>query len=259
MNDFFLIFGWWVIIAGLGRDAGTQYGYGAHPPLTRVLETLVTRDVELSYVPELAKSWNVSNDGLIWTFELREGVKFHDGTDFNAEVVKQNLIRVSASSPDLFGEIESINVIDDYNREGLLVEPGTSLPASRITNLLDQKAVFKGSPDMIRVDNGPELRSSTFINWAQKHNILIQYIQPGKPAQNGFIEGFNRTYREEVLDMNLFNNLAEVKEITKIWLEKYNNARPHESLNGLAPIGFAKKREELLTTGKQKNSTFRQY
>jgi putative transposase len=59
--------------------------------------------------------------------------------------------------------------------------------------------------------------------------------------------------------MNLFNNLAEVKEITKRWLEEYNNVRPHELLNDLAPISFAKKREELLTTGRQKNSILKQY
>ncbi len=154
-------------------------------------------------------------------------------------------------------KFRTFNVIDDYNREGILVEPSTSLPANRITNLLDQKAALIGYPDIIRVDNGPEFRSSTFKNWAIKQGVLINYIQPGKPAQNGFIERFNRTYREEVLDMNLFNNLQEVKEITNEWLKEYNNDRPHESLKGLAPVGFAKKHKELLTMSKQKNSPFR--
>ena len=86
---------------------------------------------------------------------------------------------------------------------------------------------------------------------------MIHNIQPGKPAQNGFIERFNRTYREDVLDMNLFSNLFEVKEITKEWLKSYNNERPHESLGGLAPIGFAKKRRELLTKIGQEKPPFR--
>jgi len=153
----------------------------------------------------------------------------------------------------------TFNVIDDYNREALLVEPGTSLPANKIIVLLDQKALSRGYPEMIRVDNGPELRSSVFKAWAKRHNILIQYIQPGKPAQNGFIERFNRTYREEILDMNLFSSLAEVKEITKGWLKEYNKERPHESLAGLSPINFAKKRDELLTKDSQKNSPFGWY
>jgi len=156
-------------------------------------------------------------------------------------------------------KFRTFNVIDDYNREALLVEAEASLPANKIINLLDKKAVFRGYPDVIRTDNGPEFRSATFKSWALKHNILIQYIQPGKPAQNGFIERFNRTYREEVLDMNLFSNLAEVKEITREWTKDYNNERPHESLDGLAPINFAKKREEALTRFRQENSSFRQY
>jgi len=155
-------------------------------------------------------------------------------------------------------KFRTFNVIDDYNREALLIAAGTSLPAIKITSLLDQIAVFRGYPDVIRLDNGPEFRSETFKRWALKHHILIQYIQPGKPAQNGFIERFNRTYREEVLDMNLFSNLAEVEEITNEWLKSYNGERPHESLGGLTPISFAKKREELLTKNLQKISLFEQ-
>lgn len=144
-------------------------------------------------------------------------------------------------------KFRTFNVIDDYNREGLLVEPGTSLPANKVIMLLDQVALRRGYPDMIRTDNGPEFRSAIFRSWALKHKILLHYIQPGKPAQNGFIERFNRTYREEVLDMNLFNSLIEAKEITIEWLRIYNNDRPHESLGGLAPISFAEKRNRLLT------------
>jgi len=114
------------IIAGLGRDPGTQYGYGAHPPLTKVLETLVIRDALLQFKPELAETWDVSDDGLTWTFNLRKGVKFHDGSDFNAEDVKHNLLRVSASSPDLFGIMEEINIIDDYTIEVKHAEPFAS-------------------------------------------------------------------------------------------------------------------------------------
>lgn len=153
-------------------------------------------------------------------------------------------------------KFRTFNVIDDYNREGLLVEPSTSLPANKVIVLLNQIAAIRGCyPNMIRVDNGPEFKSTIFKSWAIKHRILIHYIQPGKPAQNGFIERFNRTYREDVLDMNLFNSLIEVKEITNDRLASYNNDRPHESLNGLPPIVFAKKRNELLTT-RAKNSLF---
>uniref|UniRef100_UPI0035A11B18 transposase n=1 Tax=Glaesserella sp. TaxID=2094731 RepID=UPI0035A11B18 len=85
-------------------------------------------------------------------------------------------------------------------------------------------------PDKIRCDNGSEFTSHHFKAWADKHEIRIDYIEPGSPYQNGFIERFNRTYREEVLDPYLFQHLAEVQNLTADWLEQYNNERPHESL-----------------------------
>ncbi|MGE0207411.1 MAG: integrase core domain-containing protein, partial [Candidatus Babeliales bacterium] len=112
-----------------------------------------------------------------------------------------------------------------------------------------------GYPSYIRIDHGPEFESGQFKAWAKEHHIILDYIQPGKPAHNGFIERFNRTYREEVLGMNLFNDLAEVKRITQAWIKQYNYERPHESLAGLAPIVFAKKRQSnLMYQGE--NSTF---
>ena len=152
-------------------------------------------------------------------------------------------------------KFRTFNVIDDYNREGLLIEAGFSLPAIRVTRLLDQLAVNRGYPETIRMDNGPEFASGVFRNWAKQHNVLIHYIQPGKPAQNGFIERFNRTYREEVLDMNLFSHLQEVREITRKWLISYNEERPHESLAGMTPISFALQHMKRLEN-KSENSIF---
>lgn len=152
-------------------------------------------------------------------------------------------------------KFRTFNVIDDYNRECLLIEPSVSLPARRVTQLLDEIAVLRGYPDVIRVDHGPEFESNAFKEWANHRGILIHYIQPGKPAQNGFIERFNRTYREDVLDMNLFSNLFEVRGITREWLKSYNTQRPHESLVGLPPVQFAEMRHKQLT-GKGRNSTF---
>ena len=76
------------------------------------------------------------------------------------------------------------------------------------------------------------------MNWAKAHNILIDYIQPGCPYQNAYIERFNRTYRDEVLDCYIFTNLNEVKQITHDWKELYNNERPHDSLDDMTPIEY---------------------
>lgn len=89
------------------------------------------------------------------------------------------------------------------------------------------------------MDNGPEFISKRLEGWAAEKNIELLHIQPGKPAQNAYIERFNRTFREDVLDAYLFDDLNEVRSITEHWLEDYNTIRPHEALQGLAPRQFA--------------------
>jgi putative transposase len=74
--------------------------------------------------------------------------------------------------------------------------------------------------------------------WAEKHGVTLEFIKPGKPMQNGFIERFNRSYREAVLDMYVFQNLYEVREQTEKWIKEYNEERPHESLGHLTPREF---------------------
>jgi putative transposase len=96
-------------------------------------------------------------------------------------------------------KLRIFNVIDDFNREGLGILVGTSMPSKKITDYLDCIAEHRSYPEIIRCDNGPELISKDFLKWAQKHRTIIQHIEPGKPSQNAFIERFNRTYREEVL------------------------------------------------------------
>lgn len=75
--------------------------------------------------------------------------------------------------------------------------------------------------------------------WTEGHQITLAHIQPGKPAQNAYVERFNRTFREDVLDAYPFDSLREVREITEKWLEEYNAIRPHETLQGLPPYQYA--------------------
>ena len=133
----------------------------------------------------------------------------------------------------------TLNVIDDFNREALWIEVDTSLPAERVVKVLEQLLDWRGKPTSLRMDNGPELISWRLESWAQEKHVELLHIQPGKPAQNAYIERFNRTYREEVLDAYLFDDLQEVRHITESWLQEYNTIRPHEALQGLAPRQFA--------------------
>lgn len=89
-------------------------------------------------------------------------------------------------------------------------------------------------PAKLHLDNGPELVSVALADWAERRGVALGFIQPGKPTQKSFIEHFNRTYREEVLDFYIFSILAEVREITENWLRQYNEQRPREALGDLA-------------------------
>jgi putative transposase len=91
------------------------------------------------------------------------------------------------------------NVIDDYNRESLAIEVDTSLRSTRVVRVLERLKETRGLPDVIRVDNGPEFLGECFVEWCQAHGIFIEYIEPGKPNQNAFIERFNKSVRHEVL------------------------------------------------------------
>ena len=134
--------------------------------------------------------------------------------------------------------IRTLNIIDDYNREALWIEVDHSLPAERVVRVLENLLLWRTTPKQIRMDNGPEFISKRLEIWAQEKQIELLHIQPGKPAQNAYIERFNRTFREDVLDAYLFDNLDEVREIAERWLEEYNTIRPHEALQGLSPRQF---------------------
>ena len=97
---------------------------------------------------------------------------------------------------------------------------------------------WRGKPKIIRCDNGPENISETVRRWAEEWGIRFEYIQPGKPNQNAFIERYNRTYRTEVLNAYVFESLEQVREISAEWLQQYNEERPHESLAGVPPARY---------------------
>ena len=129
----------------------------------------------------------------------------------------------------------TFNVLDEANREVLAIEVGVSIPAARMIRVLEQLVELYGRPAAFRLDNGPELTAQAFTDWAQTQGIARLYIQPGKPDQNAFIERFNRSYREEVLDAYVFASCSEVQAISDDWLLTYNDYRPYEALGDVPP------------------------
>jgi len=132
----------------------------------------------------------------------------------------------------------TLNVIDESNREALTIEIDFSLPAARVIRVLEQLEEIHGLPEAIRLDNGPELRSVVFTEWCESKGIELKYIQPGEPQQNAFIERFNRTYRHEVLNAYLFDDLEQAREITEAWIRSYNEDKSfrQQAENSLLPV-----------------------
>ena len=133
------------------------------------------------------------------------------------------------------GSIEAFDVLDDFNREALAIEIDTSLPSERLVRVFEQLREERGLPDVLRTDNGPEFLGEVFVSWCEENGVMLDYIEPGKPNQNAFIERFNRSYRNEVLNTWLFRDLDEVREITWAWMLEYNEERDHDGLGGLTP------------------------
>lgn len=139
----------------------------------------------------------------------------------------------------------TFNVIDDFAREGLAIEIDTSITGERVVRTLERVGIERGSaPKQLRLDNGPEMISEALQTWADKHGVRLQFIQPGRPMQNGFIERFNRSFRNEVLDAYLFEALDDVRELTNGWLWRYNNRRTHDSLDRKTPTEYARSAAE---------------
>jgi len=136
-------------------------------------------------------------------------------------------------------KIRVLTIIDDCSREVLAAHADFSLPAQRVIDVLESINLARPLPQQIRVDNGPEFMADVFKQWCEIKQIRIQYIQPGKPMQNGYIERLNRTYREDVLDAYVFESLEQVRILSDEWMEHYNRFHPHQSLAGLAPISYA--------------------
>jgi len=131
-----------------------------------------------------------------------------------------------------------LNIIDDYNRESLWIEIDTSLPALRVIRVLERLVEMRGKPMRIRVDNGPEFMSDRLQLWCEERNIQLQFIQPGKPVQNAFIERNNGSLRRELLDAYHFFTLQEVRLMAEEWQQDYNCSRPHQALGFVPPLEY---------------------
>lgn len=135
--------------------------------------------------------------------------------------------------------IRIFNVVDDLSREGLASEVDSSFPARRVIQTLDELALERGYPERIVCDNGPEFRSQALDTWAYEHGVALDFIQPGKPIQNPFVESFNGKMRDECLNIHWFADVIEARSMIEDWRKDYTQVRPHSSLGNRTPSEFA--------------------
>ena len=133
-----------------------------------------------------------------------------------------------------------LNVVDDRSHEGLASEADTSLPAVRVIQILEEIGIERGLPEHIVLDNGPEFRSQALDEWAYRRGVQLDFIEPGKPVQNAFVESFNGKMRDECLNQHWLEDVAEARSVIEAYREDYNEVRPHSSLGQRTPSEFAR-------------------
>ena len=132
-----------------------------------------------------------------------------------------------------------LTVVDVFTRECLAVQADSALSGRKVAAILDTVAMGRAYPKQITVDNGSEFFSRAMDAWAYQHGVKLDFIRPGRPMENGFIESFNGRLRDECLNVELFSDLLDARTKLEAWGRDYNENRPHSSIGNLTPIEFA--------------------
>lgn len=131
--------------------------------------------------------------------------------------------------------IRLLNIVDDFTRECLSIEVDTSLGGHRVTRVLDRVIESRGMPERLVTDNGPEFTSKALDEWAYEKGVKLQFIEPGKPVQNAYVESFNGRVRDECLNEQWFLDLNHARKVIETWRKDYNTLRPHTALGNMSP------------------------
>lgn len=128
-----------------------------------------------------------------------------------------------------------LTVVDKFSRECVLMETDFSLTGKKVARALEQVGQQRPLPEVITVDNGSEFAGKDLDNWAYWRGIKLDFIRPGKPVENAYIESFNGRLRDECLNDQVFTTLEDAREKIESWRADYNGCRPHGSLGNLTP------------------------
>jgi transposase InsO family protein len=136
--------------------------------------------------------------------------------------------------------VKCLVVVDDGTHESVAIVSEHAIGGHHLTRILDGICSQRGTPAVIRTDNGPEFVSKAMLNWAHRRGIALRLIEPGKPNQNAYVESFNGRLRDECLNEHWFVSLDHARAVIEAWRREYNEERPKKSLGGLTPAQYAK-------------------
>jgi putative transposase len=136
-------------------------------------------------------------------------------------------------------KVRCLTIVDDYSRECPAIEVDTSINGRRVAAVLDRLADVRGLPLSITVDHGPEFEGQVLDEWAYRRGVKLNFIRPGKPVENAYVESFNGRFRDECLNEHWFLTMAHAREVIERWRIEYNTERPHSSLGDVPPEEFA--------------------
>lgn len=134
-----------------------------------------------------------------------------------------------------------LTVVDSFTRENILLYADFSIPGSTVVRELQKIVDDRGLPNAITIDNGSEFTGKAMDVWAHENKIRLDFIRPGRPQENGYIESFNGKFRDECLNENWFLSLEDARRTIESWRHDYNENRPHSSLGNLTPAEFKTK------------------
>lgn len=141
-----------------------------------------------------------------------------------------------------------LTVVDQWSRESPLLEVATAMSGRTVAEALDRVLGGRGAiPRSITVDHGTEFTSRALEDWAYQRGVQLDFIRPGKPVENAFIESFNGRLRDECLNVHQFLSLDDARRKIEVWRRDYNHDRPHSSLGDLTPTEFATHRQGTRT------------
>jgi putative transposase len=136
-----------------------------------------------------------------------------------------------------------LTVVDQFSRLSPVIEPRHSFGGGDVAAVLDRAIGGSGVPESITVDHGTEFTSRALEDWAYRRGVKLDFIRPGKPAENGHIESFNGRLRDECLNVMQSLSIEDARAKIEAWRIDYNAHRPHSSLGNLTPSEFARKRQ----------------